>query len=93
MYFLHLGIDAAEYFRALHEAWDRVRDEFGDAATPVNPVPDCFVMTVHPPRYGRDGVVEFKLCDDARRDLEMERQRSAGINGLRLPAESRRRAK
>jgi hypothetical protein len=66
MYFLHLGIDAAEYFRALHEAWDRVRDEFGDAATPVNPVPDCFVMTVHPPRYGRDGVVEFKLCDDAR---------------------------
>jgi hypothetical protein len=37
MYFLHLGVDAAEYFRALHQAWDRVRDEFGDAATAVNP--------------------------------------------------------
>jgi len=76
MYFLHLGVDAAGYFRALHEAWDRVRDEFGDAATPVNPNSDCFIMTVHPPRFSRDGYVEFTLCDDARRDLEAERQKA-----------------
>ncbi|HHM12061.1 MAG TPA: hypothetical protein ENJ16_00795 [Planctomycetaceae bacterium] len=93
MYFLHLGVDAAEYFRALHEAWDRVRDEFGDAATAVNPNRDYFIMTVHPPRYGRDGRVEFTLCEDARRDLETEREKSVGIKGLRLPAEQERRGK
>jgi hypothetical protein len=93
LYFLHLGVDAAEYFRALQDAWDRVRDEFGDAATSVNPVPDYFTMTVYPPRYGRDGYVEFTLCDDARRDLEVARQKAGGVQGLRLPAEARRRAK
>lgn len=65
-FFLHLGVDAAEYFRALHAAWDKVRDEFGDAATPVNPAPDYFIMTVHPPRMDREGSVEFTLTDDAR---------------------------
>jgi hypothetical protein len=29
---------------------DRSR-RFGDAATPVNPEPDYFIMTVHPPHY------------------------------------------
>jgi hypothetical protein len=37
--------------------------------------------------------IPFTLCDDARRDLEIERQKAAGIKGLRLPAESRRRGK
>jgi hypothetical protein len=50
-------------------------------------------MTVHPPRYGREGYVEFTLCDDSRRQLEIERERARGINGIRLPAENRRRSK
>lgn len=91
--FQYLGVDATEYFRALHEAWDRVRVEFGDAATPVRPNADCFVMTIHPPRLGRDGFVTFELCDDSRRDFEVERERSRGIQGLRLPAEAKRRAR
>ena len=39
---------------------DRSRT-FGDAATPVNPAPDYFVMTIHPPRMDRGGYVEFTL--------------------------------
>ena len=90
-FFLHLGVDAAEYFRALHAAWDKLRDEFGDAATPINPAPDYFIMTVHPPRMDRDGYVEFALTDDARCGLEREAARAHGIKGIRLPAEARRR--
>ena len=52
--FQYLGVDATDYFRALHEAWDRVRTEFGDAATPVKPNVDCFILSVpvqpHPER-------------------------------------------
>ncbi|OHB82142.1 MAG: hypothetical protein A2V98_00825 [Planctomycetes bacterium RBG_16_64_12] len=90
---MHLGVDAAEYFRALHAAWDKVRDEFGDGATSINPVADYFAMTVHPPRMDRDGSVEFVLTDDARRGLEIERARSGGVDGIRLPAEARRRGR
>jgi hypothetical protein len=90
--FEYMGVDAEEYFRSLHAAWDKVRDEFGDAATPVNPVPDAFIMHVNPPRFDRDGYVEFTLTDDARRDLELERERTRGMNGFRLPAEERRRS-
>ncbi len=79
-------MDAAEYFRALHAAWDKVRDEFGDAATPINPVAEYFTMTVNPPRMDRDGSVEFTLMDDARRGLELERARSDAFDGIRLPA-------
>ena len=70
---------------------DKVRHEFGDAATPINPAPDYFIMTVHPPRMDRDGYVEFTLTDDARRGLAAERPRSSGVDGIRLPAEARRR--
>ena len=90
-FFLHLGVDAAEYFRALHAGWDKLRDEFGDAETPINPAPDYFIMTVHPPRMDRDGHVEFTLTDDARCGLEREAARAHGIKGIRLPAEARRR--
>jgi len=87
-----LGIDAEGYYRSLHTAWDKVRDEFGDAATPVNPVPDYFVMHVYPPTRERDGYVEFTLTEDARRDLASERQMTRGVEGFRLPAEERRRS-
>ena len=92
-HFMHLGVDAADFLRSLHRAWDRVRDEFGDAATSINPVQDFFVMTVHPPRMGREGRVEFTLCDDSRRELALQREHSRGIDGLRLPAEEKRRAR
>ena len=48
-------------------------------------------MTVHPLRMDRDGSVEFTLTDDARRGLELERARSGGGDGIRLPAEASRR--
>ena len=84
-FLLQLGVDAADYFRALHAAWDKVRDEFGDAATPINPAPDYFVMTVHPPRMDRDGYVELTLTDDTRRGLKVEHVPSGGVDGIRLP--------
>lgn len=72
MLVLHLGIDAIDYYRALHEAWGRVRDEFGDVATAANPNRDYFIMTVHPPRCSRNGYVEFTLSDDAQRELDKQ---------------------
>jgi hypothetical protein len=71
--FLYIGVDATQYFRALQQAWDKVRDEFGDAATPINPNSDSFVMKVFPPRRDRDGYVEFELADDSRQWLAEER--------------------
>ena len=89
--YLYLGVDATDYFRSRHEAWDRVRAEYGDAASPVRPNADCFAMRVHPRRLSRDGFVTFELCADSRRDFEVERERSRCIQGLRLlPATSTR---
>lgn len=93
IYFLYLGVDAKEYFKTLHEAWDKVRDEFGDAVVPINPVEDYLVMTVHPPRMSRDGYVEFELCDDIRQYLTEQRAACRDMKGLRMPAEERRRGK
>jgi hypothetical protein len=70
---------------------DKVRDEFGDAATPIHPAPDYFIMTVDPPRMDRGGYVELTLTDDVRRGLAAERPRLSGVDGIRLPAEARRR--
>ena len=87
--FEYLGVDAEEYFRSLHAAWDKVRDEFGDAATPVNPVANAFVRHVYPPRLNRNGYVEFTLTDDARRDLELDRGRAGElveVNGRAIKA-------
>jgi hypothetical protein len=70
-----------------------VRDEFGGGATPINAAPDYFTMTVHPPRMDRDGYVELTLADDARCGLERERAQSGGVDGIRLPAEARRRGR
>jgi hypothetical protein len=63
------------------------------SATPVNPAPDYFVMTVHPPRMDRDGYVEFTLTHDARCGLEREAARAHAIKGIRLPTEACRRGR
>lgn len=89
--FRYLGIDAEQYHRALGEAWDKVRQEFGDAGTSINPVPDYFVMHVHPPRLGRDGFVEFTLSPDMARPLVESRESNRGVKGLTMPAEEKRR--
>ncbi len=58
-FFLHLDVDAAEYFQALHSAWEGVRRTVGRETTPIEPDREYFVMTVHPRRGERDGYVEF----------------------------------
>ncbi|MEX2185624.1 MAG: hypothetical protein WD875_02475, partial [Pirellulales bacterium] len=59
--FAQLGVDAEQYHRALALAWDKVAEEFGDAAVSLNPVPDYFIMHVYPPRLGHEGYVEGEL--------------------------------
>jgi hypothetical protein len=74
-----LGIDFEQYHRALRDAMDEVREEFGEVIVPVNSVPDWFVMHVHPPRLKGDGYVSFTLCDDVRERLEDQRLTARGI--------------
>ena len=62
-----LGIDLVQYHRALHEAMDGVRKEFGQAIAPVR---DWLIMHVQRPCLGRDGHVSFTLCDDVRERLK-----------------------
>ena len=68
-----LGIDAEQYHRALREAMDEVRAEFGEVIVPANSTPDWFVMHVHPPRMGHDGHVSFSLSDDLRARLKAKK--------------------
>jgi hypothetical protein len=67
-----LGIDYEQYHRALRDAMDEVREEFGEVIVPVNSVPDWFVMHVYPPRTHSDGYVSFTLCDDIRAGLKSQ---------------------
>ena len=91
--FLYLGINADQVYRALSEAWDKVRDEFGDGVTSIRPSLDDFVMTVHPPRGEHDALVQFTLCDDSRKKLRIDAQMSRGVRGIQMPAESKRRSR
>ncbi len=91
--FLYLGINADQFHRALAEAWDKVREEFGDGNTAINPSLGSFVMTVHPPRGGHDAFVEFTLCEDSRRKLQIDADSNRRIRGIQMPAESKRRSK
>jgi hypothetical protein len=77
-----LGIDAEQYHRALRDAMDEVREEFGEVLVPANSTPDWFVMHVHPPRMGHDGYVSFSLCDDVRAGLKAQLPVAKGIKPL-----------
>lgn len=77
-----LGIDAEQYHRALRDAMDEVREEFGEVVVPANSTPDWFVMHVHPPRMGHDGHVSFSLCDDLLVRLKAQKPLAKGIKPL-----------
>lgn len=91
--FLYLGINADQFYRAFAEAWDKVRDEFGDGVTSIKPSLSDFIMTVHPPRGDQDALVQFTLCDDSRAKLRIDAQMSRGVRGIQMPAESKRRSR
>jgi len=70
-----LGLNYADYLRALSKAVDAVNAEFEIGAVSVNS--DLFVMHAHPPRWTSSGRVEFTLCDDVRQELESTRSEAA----------------
>jgi hypothetical protein len=67
--FLWHGIHADVYYKALHEAWIKLCDEFGEAVVPLPPNSDYFISHFYPPRMGLSGTVEFTLCEDSRAQL------------------------
>ncbi len=68
--FLWHGIQADVYHKALHKAWIKLGDEFGEAAVPLPPNSDYFISHFYPPRMGLLGTVDFTLCDDSREQLK-----------------------
>jgi hypothetical protein len=90
--FARLDIDAEQYHRALALAWDKVAEEFGDAAVAINPNSDYFIMHVHPPRLGQEGFVEFELCDDVKPILVRNREAMKGVIPIVMPDRENRRA-
>jgi hypothetical protein len=90
--FAWLGVDAEQYHRALALAWDKLAEEFGDGAVPINPNADYFIMHVHPPRLGHEGYVEFTLCDDVLPQLARNRDAMKGVIPIVMPDRENRRA-
>lgn len=80
--FLWHGIHADVYHKALHEAWIKLGDEFGEAAVPLPPNSDYFISHFYPPRMGLSGTVEFTLCDDSREQLKQWSIANQGIKPL-----------
>lgn len=80
--FIWLGIHADVYYKALHDAWINLRDEFGEVAVPLPPNPDFFIAQFHPPRIGLPGSVEFTLCEDSREQLKLWSVANRGVKPL-----------
>lgn len=80
--FVWHGIHPDAYYKALHEAWINLRDEFGEVAVPLSPDSDFFITHFHPPRIGLPGSVEFTLCEDSREKLQLWSAANRGVKPL-----------